>query len=191
MKTEFEKNVQYSFAFSVISGDVKDSPPPSSRDYATDDLVKSESDPLTAGAGAGVTGNAGSTANSAVDNQRSPASAAAAAASDLSSEAALQQHYQMQHTQNRATSYGAADKFEQSVQSSPAAAGTEYSSYGHHYGGQQGAYYGNGTGKILENMSEAWDFTPTSGFFQISEVFSSVFSLTYLSYDIRLTFLTT
>ena len=139
----------YSFAFSVISGDVKDSPPPSSRDYATDDLVKSESDPLTAGAGAGGTGNAGSTANSAVDNQRSPASAAAAAASDLSSEAALQQHYQMQHTQNRATSYGAADKFEQSVQSSPAGAGTEYSSYGHHYGGQQGAYYGNGTGKIL------------------------------------------
>ena len=150
----------YSFAFSVISGDVKDSPPPSSRDYATDDLVKSESDPLTAGAGGGGTGNAGSTANSAVDNQRSPASAAAAA-SDLSSEAALQQHYQMQHTQNRATSYGAADKFEQSVQSSPAGAGTEYSSYGHHYGGQQGAYYGNGTGKILQNMSKASDLTPT------------------------------
>ena len=169
-----EKNVRYSFAFSVISGDVKDSPPPSSRDYATDDLVKSESDPLTAGAGAGGTGNAGSTANSAVDNQRSPASAAAAAASDLSSEAALQQHYQMQHTQNRATSYGAADKFEQSVQSSPAGAGTEYSSYGHHYGGQQGAYYGNGTGKILQNMSKTSDLTHISGFLPAAQRLSLI-----------------
>ena len=75
--------------FAVISGDVKGDSPPSSRDYSgnaggTDELVKSESDPLTAA-------NSSGSAGTAVEDQRSPANAAAAAGV-ADAESALQQY---------------------------------------------------------------------------------------------------
>ena len=125
----------------VISSDLKESSP-SSRDYA-DDLVKSESDPLTVN-----NSNSAGTANA--EDRTSPPS-------DGSS--LNQQQYAMQHGRY-SSSLTAGSGSEQAIQSSPGSG--EYqaaASYGQtgssaHYGSQHGggaSYYGSNGGGTGSN----------------------------------------
>jgi len=131
----------------VITGDVKESPP-SSRDYREEmAAVKAESESLAAAAAA----------TRPEDQQTTPPPPMAPSSDD----SVLQQHYAMQHQRYSGSSLvgptGDPTKFEQAIQSSPGG-GSDFSPAGYgqagHYGGQHGGgpYYGNSAGTGSNGM---------------------------------------